>query len=399
LYTEHVQRRDRLSIIAIISIAVIAFAATVGNIYTYQLFSNRARGLENRVETLQTQVVALTESIASSNQTSIGNISLSELYETVKDSVVLIRGYVEESGFTPQVSEVSGSGFVYNFSGRMVISTNFHVVEDATGLTVSFRNGNSYPATLLGADPYADFAVLSADAPPGEFKPLPIVSSSLLSVGDLVIAVGNPYGLTGSMTTGIVSQLGRTITEPMTGGYPIANVIQISTPINPGNSGGPLLNSRGQVVGITTAVITESQGIGFAIPSDTMLREIAWLVEGDEFKHPRIGVMGMDMTYEIAQVMSVNVTYGWLIVSVIAGSPADGVLRGSTHTVEIYGQTIAVGGDIIVAINSTKIVNGDGISSYLESYTSPDMTIDISVVRGGAVEVVSLRLDARPSPS
>jgi S1-C subfamily serine protease len=399
LYPEYEQRTDRLSVLAVIILAGIVFAAIVGNIYTYQIFTNSMKDLENQVETLQTQVLALRESVRSYNQTSIGNISLSELYETIKDSVVLIRGYVAESGVTQQVSEVSGSGFVYNFSGRMVVNTNFHVVEDAAGLTVSFRNGNSYPATLLGSDPYVDFAVLAVDAPAAEFQALPIVSSSLLDVGDLVIAVGNPYGLTGSMTTGIVSQLGRTITEPMAGGYPIANVIQISTPINPGNSGGPLLNSRGQVVGITTAVITESQGIGFAIPSDTILREIAWLVDGMEYVHPWVGVMGADMTYEIAQAMSVSVTYGWLVVSVIAGSPADGVLRGSTHTVEIYGQEIAIGGDIIIAIDGTKIVNGDGISSYLETHTSPGRVVDITVMRGNTQAVVPLTLGTRPPPS
>lgn len=399
MFNEYEPRSNRLSLITVIVIAVIVVASIVGNIYTYQIFSNSVKSLENKVASLQTEISALTDALGSYNQTTMGNISLSELYDNIKDSVVLIHGYIVETvGFSQQISEVSGSGFVYNFLDHMVINTNFHVVQDTTNLTVTFRNGNSYPATILGSDPYVDFAVLSVDAPAEEFKPLPIVSSSLLKVGDLVIAVGNPYGLTGSMTTGIISQLGRTITEPMTGGYPIADVIQISTPINPGNSGGPLLNSRGQVVGITTAIITESQGIGFAIPSDTILREIAWLADGMAYEHPWIGVMGLDMTYEIAQVMNTNTTYGWLIVDVIGSPAADAGLRGATHQVEIYGQTIPIGGDIILAINSTEIISGDDLSSYLE-HTSRDQTINIIVERDGSEIILPLVLGTRPPPS
>ncbi len=389
---------------AVIVIAIIVVAGIIGNFYTYEVVSNSVRNAERRVETLQAQIEALTEALGSYNQTSVGNVTLSELYEGIKDSVVLIHGYMVESALVGQeITDVSGSGFVYNLSGYgMVVCTNYHVIEgvDPPSLTVTFRDGNSYLATRLGEDPYSDFAVLLVDAPEEEFKPLPIVSSSLLKVGDLVIAVGNPYGLTGSMTTGIVSQLGRTITEPMTGGYPIADVIQISTPINPGNSGGPLLNSKGQVVGITTAVITESQGIGFAIPSDTILREIVWLVNGMEYEHSWIGVTGMDMSYEIAQAIETPTTYGWLIVSVMNNSPAEKAgLKGATHNVEIYGQTTPIGGDIILAINNTGILNGDDISKYLEEHTRPSQTISITVERDGSEMLIPLILEPRPPPT
>jgi S1-C subfamily serine protease len=202
------------------------------------------------------------------------------------------------------------------------------------------------------------------------------------------------------MTTGVVSQLGRTITDPLVSGYPIAEVIQISTPINPGNSGGPLLNSRGQVVGITTAVVTDSQGIGFAVPSNTILREVAWLAEGASYPHPWVGVMGMDMSYEIAQEMGTDTTYGWLIVSVLNGSPAEAAgLRGATEEVDIYGQTIAVGGDIILAINGTETTNGDAVSSYLEEYTFPEQTVVLTVERNGSEMTYLLELGTRPQPS
>ena len=389
------------SFAAVIVVAVIAVAGIIGNLYTYEMVSSSVRKVEKRVETLHVQIQALTEALGSYNQTSVGNVTLSELYEDIKDSVVLIHGYVIETTLVGQeTTEVSGSGFVYNFSGSgMMVCTNYHVIEDVDppSLTVTFRDGNSYLATKLGEDPYADFAVLSVDAPKEEFKPLPIVSSSLLKVGDLVIAVGNPYGLTGSMTTGIVSQLGRSITEPMTGGYAIADVIQISTPINPGNSGGPLLNSKGQVVGITTAIINQSQGIGFAIPSDTILREIAWLADGMEYEHSWIGVRGIDMTYEIAKTIETSTTYGWLIVSVMNNSPAAKVdLRGATHEVEIYSQITPVGGDIILAINNTRMIKGDDISTYLEENTRPNQTINITVERGGSEVLISLILEPRP---
>ncbi len=166
MYNEYEHRSNRLSIIAVTVIAIIVVAGIVGNVYTYQIFSRTVKNLENKVETLQTQISALTDALGAYNQTSIGNVSLSELYENIKDSVVLIHGYVIETvGLGQQISEVSGSGFVYNHSDRMVINTNFHVVQDATSLTVTFRNGNSYPATVLGSDPYVDFAVLSVDAP------------------------------------------------------------------------------------------------------------------------------------------------------------------------------------------------------------------------------------------
>lgn len=392
------------SFAAVIVVAVIAVAGIIGNIYTYEMVSSSVRKVEKRVETLHVQIEALTEALGSYNQTSVGNVTLSELYEDIKDSVVLIHGYVIETTLVGQeTTEVSGSGFVYNFSGSgMMVCTNYHVIEDVDppSLTVTFRDGNSYLATKLGEDPYADFAVLSVDAPKEEFKPLPIVSSSLLKVGDLVIAVGNPYGLTGSMTTGIVSQLGRSITEPMTGGYAIADVIQISTPINPGNSGGPLLNSKGQVVGITTAIINQSQGIGFAIPSDTILREIAWLADGMEYEHSWIGVRGIDMTYEIAKTIETSTTYGWLIVSVMNNSPAvKADLRGATREVEIYSQITPVGGDIILAINNTRMMKGDDISKYLEENTRPNQTINITVERGGSEVLISLILEPRPPPT
>jgi S1-C subfamily serine protease len=283
----------------------------------------------------------------------------------------------------------------------MVIITNYHVVQDAINITITFINGNGYAATVLGSDPYVDLAVLSTDAQQSDYKPLEIVSSSALEVGDPVIAVGNPYGLAGSMTTGLVSALGRTITEEMTGGYAIANVIQTSAPINPGNSGGPLLNYQGQVIGITTAIVSDSQGLGFAIPSSAILREVGSLVtQGSYNNHPWLGATGVDMTYEIAKAMSVNVTYGWLIVQVTSGGPADEAnLQGGTEQVLIFGESVTIGGDIIIAINGTRITSMDGLSTFLEEYTSPNQTVDVAMVRDNQTMTLSVKLGTRPLPT
>jgi S1-C subfamily serine protease len=296
-------------------------------------------------------------------------------------------------------SQIQGSGFVYGYAGEMVIITNYHVIEDVINITVTFINGNGYPATVLGSDPYADLAVLSATAPESEFSPLEMVSSSTLNVGDPLIAIGNPYELAGSMTTGIVSALGRTITEDLSGGYPIADVIQTSTPINSGNSGGPLINYQGQIVGITTAIVSNSQGLGFAIPSSTVLKEMGSLIANGSYdQHSTIGASGTDMTYEIAQKIKTDVTYGWLITQVTGGGPADQAgLKGGTQQVVIGGQNIVIGGDVIIEIDGTRIRNMDDMSSYLEANTLPGQIIDVTIVRNSEVLTLSLTLGNRPA--
>ena len=356
---ENAQKFSVKGFSAILLVAIVAISLVAGGLAGYLLgslpMSERIKDLENELSTLKQQT---TQTIVNNTYILGGNISLSDLYEKVKDSVVIIRGVIVQYDVfhRPYYTQVQGSGFIYNFSGQLVVITNYHVVQGAVNLTITFIDGNGYAATVLGSDPYVDLAVLSVNAPSSEFKPLEIVSSSTLKVGDIVVAVGNPYGLAGSMSIGIVSALGRTITEEQTSGYPIANVIQTTAPLNPGNSGGPLLNLQGQVVGITTAIVSDSQGLGFAIPSNTILREIASLVTvGYYNKHPWLGAVGIDMTYEIAQAMGANVTYGWLITQVVSGGPAANAgLRGGTKNVLIAGKYVTIGGDIIIAINGQR---------------------------------------------
>ncbi len=407
-------KATRISTILMVTIVIVSLfgGGVLGYFLGYSTISGRIDDLQNQLSTLQGQIsnLQLTQNVTYQNITYVlgENTSLSQLYERVKESVVVIRGIIVEYDFFghPYYTQVQGSGFVYNFTGQMAIITNYHVVYDAINITVTFINGNGYAAVALGSDPYADLAVLSTDAPQSEYKPLEIVSSSTLKVGDPVIAVGNPYGLAGSTTTGIVSALGRTATVDWSS-YPIADCIQSSAPINPGNSGGPLLNYQGEVVGITSYGAVDpttgetAQGIGLAIPSSTILREIESLVtEGSYNQHPWLGATGTDMTYEIAKAMSINVTYGWLIAQVVSGGPADNAgLRGGTKQALIAGEWVTIGGDIVIAINETTITNMDDLSTYLEEFTLPRQTINATIVRNNQTMTLTVELGTRPPPS
>jgi len=407
LETNQTPQKPRFSTAFIVIVIVVSLAAggLLGCVVSTVVISGNISDLKSQVLTLQGQLAALQsgQNISPQGNTYIAgeNASLAQLYAEVKDSVVVIQGLTLQYDVfrRPYYTGVQGSGFIYNFDGQMIAITNNHVVQDMINITITFINGNGYAATVLGSDPYADLAVLSSDAPQSEYNPLEIVSSSTLSVGDSLIAVGGPYGLAGSMTTGIVSALGRTITEDMSGGYPIANVIQMSVPINPGNSGGPLLNYQGQVVGITTAIVEESQGLGFAIPSSTVLREIEALVTtGSYDKHPSIGASGMDMNYEIANAMDVDVTYGWLIAQVTSGGPAaQADLQGGTRQVTVGGQAVILGGDIIIALNGARIRGIDDLSSFMEENTLPGQTITVTIVRNGETMTASLKVGTRPA--
>jgi S1-C subfamily serine protease len=368
---------------ASISLFAILFAAglLVGALVTFCITFQEMTNLSSEVTALQSQVSELTgaQNVVYQNITICQNATaLADIYEGLRESVVLVQGTTSEGG-------VQASGFVYEFSNRMVVITNYHVVHDTSSLSVTFSNGNGYSATTLGTDPYSDLAVLSVDAYASEFKSVEIVSSSTLRVGEPVIAIGNPYGLVGSLTTGVVSALGRTLTEEdYAGGYSIANIIQTSTPINPGNSGGPLLNAVGKVVGITTAIVSESQGLGFAVPSNTILKEISALITtGTYSAHSYLGVSGQDMSYSIAQQTGASVTYGWRIASVTTSGPSDGSLNVD---------------DIIIAMNGTTIRNQDDLASYLEEKTMPGQRIVLTVVRGSSTIEVSVTLGTRPAP-
>jgi len=365
------------------SVLIILFVAglLVGGLLIFYMNYRQVNSLNTQVQQLQNSVEILrgTQNATYQNITILQNgTSLAELYANVRDSVVLIQGETSDGS-------VQGSGFIYYFANRYVVLTNYHVVEGTTSLSVTFSDGKGYSATKLGVDPYSDLAVLSVSGN-HELKPVTIVSSSSLTVGEPVIAIGNPYGLVGSMTTGVVSAVGRSITEDTAGGYSIANVIQTSTPINPGNSGGLLLNSMGNVVGITTAIVSDSQGLGFAIPSNAILREISSLINSGTYKgHSYLGVTGTDMSYSLAQESGTpDYTYGWKIATIVRGGPSDGKL-----TVD----------DIIIAMDNQTIRNNDDLASYLEEYTQPGDILGLMVIRNNTPVFVELTLGTRPAAS
>jgi S1-C subfamily serine protease len=382
------EKRKRKSVVLVAALLVCLVAGSlVGFSVSYGV-------LNGRIDDLQSQVQYYTQnSDGSINQNSYvisDNVSLAGLYQQIKSSVVVIQDIVPQYNMFGHLAGYSiqqGSGFVTSVNGQQVIVTNYHVVETATNITVTFADGDSYSAELVGSDEQADLAVLEIDPMPSGIPSLTLVSSSNLDVGDPVVAVGSPYGLSGTLTAGIVSALGRTIT--VEDDVTIADMIQTSTAINPGNSGGPLINYAGEVVGITTAAVSNSQGLGFATPADTLIREIVSLVNSGSYdKHPSLNAEGVDMNYQIAQAMNVDITYGWLVERVYTENGLEG---GDTQATILGSQTI-IGGDIIIGIGDTTITNVDDLLSYLEKYTLPDQSVAFTVIRDGQTQTVTVEI-------
>lgn len=358
--------------------------------------SKNEQNVANLVSMLQT-------GDAATNQTGVATpyvlagLNTVTIYAQTSRSVVTIEGYQPAGGSN---STILGSGFVVSFGGKDYVLTNYHVVDNASGVTVSFWNGNQYPATLTGHDAYSDYAVLSVSAAPSDFHPLQVLSSSGVRVGQPVVVIGNPFGLAGSMTYGIVSQLGRTIGESLAGNFAIADLIQFSAQVNQGSYGGPLLNADGMVIGMVTGNVTGSQGIGFAVPSDTLLRELPSLISNGTYQmHSYVGIESVDMNYQLAQAAGSNVTYGTLIEYVINGTPAAAAgLRGGDTNATVGGQRYLIGGDIIVSVNGVKILDREALSAYLEAETTPGQSITLGIIRSGAAVDINLVLTVRPPP-
>jgi len=245
-------------------------------------------------------------------------LSLIEIFEKSEPGVVRVN--IQRNQTESDVGGV-GSGFVFDKQGHII--TNAHVVKDATKTVVTFLDGRSYNAEIIGVDEYTDIGVIKVNADLKLLNPLSLGDSSNLQVGEPITAIGNPFGLSGSMTSGIISQMGRLL--PSDSGYSIPDVIQTDAAINPGNSGGPLLNMRGEIVGINTAIQSttgEFTGVGFAIPSQTVAKIVPTLISDGEYKHPWIGISGTDIDLEMANVMGLENTLGFLIITVVEDSPA-----------------------------------------------------------------------------
>ncbi len=332
---------------------------------------------------------------------------LSNIYERASPSVVNVEAVIlAEDGSTSDTRR--GSGFVYDQQGHII--TNAHLVNAVDSITVTLQSAQVYAAQLLALDSFSDLAVLQVSVEPERLAPLRIGESATVMVGQRGIVIGNPFGLSSSMTTGVISGLGRTLpsVEPadsgIAPGFDNPSIIQIDAIINPGNSGGPLLDSRGLVIGITTAIRSDNglfQGIGFAVPADTMRRVIPELIERRRVDYSWMGisVMREDGGYGVAglsDALGLPVERGVLLRGVSEGSPAYRAgLRGGDTILEIRGEEVCAGGDLIVAINGYHFQNLDDLVTYLVQQTRPDDEVELLVIRERRTLEITLTLASR----
>jgi len=316
--------------------------------------------------------------------------SLIDIFEKSEESIVQVSVLRGES------DGGMGSGFVYSDEGYVI--TNQHVVQDAEKVMITFLDGEAYIGNVVGSDRDLDIAVVKVQPTNTYLQPIKIGDSSELKVGEKIAAIGNPFGLSGSMTSGIVSQMGRLL--PQESGYSIPDVIQTDAAINPGNSGGPLLNMKGEVVGINTAIQSatgEFSGIGFAVPSNTVKKVVPVLIEKGEFSHPWMGISGTDVDPELAEVRDLKSSKGFLVVSVIEGSPAEAAgLLGVTETKEIDGREFALDGDIILSIDGETVRKISDILVHLQREKSVGDEMILTVNRNGEMLELTMVLEERP---
>ncbi len=321
-------------------------------------------------------------------------LSLIEIFEKSEAGVVRVNIQRTEDSAIP--SGV-GSGFVFDKKGHVI--TNAHVVEGATKVVVTFLDGRSYNAEIIGVDTFTDIAVIKVNADLSLLHPLPLGDSSNLQVGEPIAAIGNPFGLSGSMTSGIVSQLGRLL--PSGEGYSIPDVIQTDAAINPGNSGGPLLNMRGEIVGINTAIQSatgEFTGVGFAIPSQTVAKIVPFLIQNGEYKHPWIGISGRDIDPDLAKILDLNDAVGFLVVTVIPDSPASKAgLHGSENIEEVNGVQYTTGGDIILSVDGVEVRKISDILIHLQRAKIVGDDLILEILRDGRTSNFTVVLGERPN--
>jgi len=324
------------------------------------------------------------------------------LYEYINPGVVSIRTYTDFSG------EGQGSGFVFDTLGHIV--TNYHVVEGADEIEVAFSDGFRAMASLVGRDLNSDIAVLKVEAPVNQFKPLPLGDLSKVKVGQTVVAIGNPFGLSGTMTIGIISSMGRTLesmqSAPGGGLFTAGDLIQTDAAINPGNSGGPLLNLNAEVIGINRAIRTDedaslyspvNSGIGFAVPVNIVRKVVPELIEYGTYDYPYMGIESYrgDFTLKVLQALNVPAnTVGAYVMGVNLGGPADqaGLQGGNRQT---YIENLIAGGDWIIAIDDNPISTFNDMLSYIVGNTRPGDTVMLTILREGRQLNLPLTLGRR----
>lgn len=334
---------------------------------------------------------------ASRADPSTASSAIQSVYHQANPGVVSIVTTVDRSrlGALPPRRQESGAGSGFVVDDRGFVVTNDHVVDGATNLRVIFSDGSTASAKVVGQDPGDDLAVIKVDVSADRLHPLSLGDSSSVEVGQLVIAIGNPFDLHNSVTSGIVSAVGRS--RPSVNGRSITNMIQTDAPVNPGNSGGPLLDEQGNVVGIIAQIespVRGSVGVGFAIPSNTLRRFLSTLESGGKVQHSWLGITGQEMTPELAQQLKLSVNSGVYVVEVIPGAPADkagikGAPGGSGQ-----GDT-PPGGDVITKVDNVTVHTVQDISNYIDT-KSPSASVILTIVRSGQSKEVTVQLGVWP---
>jgi serine protease Do len=352
-----------------------------------------------------TTAPAASSDLAAGDVLNVLETRLGEIYDSVNPSVVNIQVVL---GTGAQGSSQSGqalaSGFVWDKEGYIV--TNNHVVDGASKVTVTFSDNTTAQAEVVGTDPDSDLAVIKVDLPSDQLYPVQMADSTQARTGQLAVAIGNPFGLEGTMTVGFISALGRSLpveaSDVMAPSYTIPDIIQTDAPINPGNSGGVLVNDEGEVIGVPTAIespVGASAGIGFAVPSAIVQRVIPALIRDGRYEHPWLGISGTSLNSELAEAMNLGSDQrGVLVVEVTPDSPAAKAgLQGSDKQVELASGQAQVGGDVIVAINGEPVKEFDDLVTYLARSTNVGDTVKLTLLRGGQEETAQVTLVARPN--
>jgi len=361
--------------------------------------------------TTTTVTEPLTAPVASKGSNGEGTNIVNQIYKNDGEGVAFIESDIaaketQTPSFSPfgePESEgggtATGSGFVIDTEGHLL--TNNHVVEGADRIQVKLGSSDkTYEAKVVGADPATDLALLQVEAPADQLHPLKLGRSSEMEVGDPVVAIGNPFGLDRTVTSGIVSALQRQIEAP--DGFSITNVIQTDAAINPGNSGGPLINAKGEVIGINSQIATGgggngNVGIGFAIPIDTVRAEIHQLETKGEVEHAFIGISGGTITPDLAKAINLPVKEGVIVQSVVKGGPADKAgIEGGNTSATIDGAEVSLGGDIITEVDGKKVAGMDEVVEIVNG-AKPGESLELTILRDGKTKTATVTLGDRPS--
>ena len=417
------KRTISLSILVVFSMVALTACGGV-SLSTSNSSSNPVPALPAPTQVAQAPAQDTVSSSASGDLLAAYQGTLENIYKDVSPSVVNIRVVQKVAASDTTTSQLPlipffnlpqgnqqapqqyqsalGSGFVWDQNGDIV--TNNHVVSGADKIEVTFSDGTIVPATLVGADPDSDLAVVKVDVSTNKLHPVTLADSSAVKVGQLAIAIGNPFGLEGTMTSGIISAVGRSLPADETSAqsYTIPDVIQTDAPINPGNSGGVLVDAQGQVLGVTSAIespVRASAGVGFAIPSTIVNNVVPALIKDGKYVHTWLGISGTDLVPELATAMNLDASQrGALVEEVTPNGPADKAgLRGSNKQVTIEGQTATVGGDVIAEIDSQPVTGMNDLIAYLARNTKVDQKVTLTIIRDGKEQTLDVTLAARPS--